>query len=298
MAAPPPVSRRDRLRGAARRTVPVLKSRSFWLGLLAIVGALVLAFVLVNSVLMPIYTRQGAAVTVPEVRDLSYEDAVRIAEDRRLRPERRDQPFNPSVPRDRVLDQNPAPSAEVKPGRRLYLYVNSGPERTVQMPEIRTLSESLARAELNELGLVQVDVERDDRPSPYPGTVARQRPEPGETIGTGDRVTLWISPGLSGEEVEIPDVRGLAPDAAAAALQRAGLWVDPTRTVSGTITRQEPEAGSTVRQGTEVTLSSIPIEEQDEPELFEDDLSDEEPDAVPEPPSDSDDDRDASRRDW
>jgi beta-lactam-binding protein with PASTA domain len=243
-------------------TSPIFRTRQFWLGLLLGVAGLAALYVAFNNVLMPVYTRQTAEVTVPEVREMTYEDAARVVEGRRLRVERRDQPFNPSLARNVVLDQNPSPNAGVKPGRRVYLYVNSGAERTVVMPEIRTLTESIARAELTELSIVHVVVHIDERPSPYPGTVTRQHPEAGVSLRTSESVQLWVSPGLGDRTVEIPDVRGLAQREAIAELQSVGLWVDPTRVISGTITRQEPSAGGIARVGTEVRLSSVPIDDE------------------------------------
>lgn len=296
---------RYRTRDTARWLGPVVRSAPFWLGLVGVLVGLFALYLFVNNVAMPLYTRQGAAITVPEVREMPYEQAVRFLEGRDLRPERRDQPFNPSVPRDQVLDQNPAPNATVKPGRRIYLYVNSGVERMVQVPEVRTQSESLARSQLRELGFTDITTRRDDRFSPYPGTVTRQQPESGTRVRTGEQITLWVSPGLGPEEVEVPDVRGQSAEGAMRTLEGAGLWVDPTRPVTGTITRQEPGPGSTVRQGAEVRLSSAPIEEDSPP--YEDEVLDDVPvgeeqeepslpepvpDTPPEPP------RDPSRTDW
>jgi serine/threonine-protein kinase len=213
-----------------------------------------------NHVVMPTYTRQGVAVTVPEVRELSFEQASTMLEDRDLRPERRDQPFNPSLPRDAVVDQNPQPNASVKPGRRIYLYVNSGARRIVSVPDVRNETQMNAEATLTSAGLRSIEVRRDEAPSPNEGTVTRQSPEPGKNVGMESRITLWVSPGLGSEMVTVPDVRGLPPVDARRVLTQAGLWADPTRSVGGTITRQGPEAGDEVRAGTEVRIYSEPLE--------------------------------------
>ncbi len=267
----PPESFTSRFAGTGRWLRPVLTHRAFWFGLLALAGAFVGLFLLMNYVVMPVYTRQGAAVTVPEVRQLPFEQAHDLVEDRDLRPERREQPFNPSLPRDVVVDQNPAPNASVKPGRRIYLYVNSGVQRMVTVPDVLTLSQNLARAELAEAGLTEIGVEEDATYSPYEGTVTRQEPEPGESVKAEATVTLWVSPGLGEGEVEIPDVRGLAPVDARRELTEAGLWVDPTRSLGGTVTRQEPASGGEARRGTEVRIYSDPLDEIEpaEPEPLE-----------------------------
>jgi beta-lactam-binding protein with PASTA domain len=240
---------------------PVLTHRYFWLGLLVVVGSLLGLYLVMNHVVMPVYTRQGAAVTVPEVRELSFEQASNIVEDRDLRPERRDQPFNPSLPRDAVVDQNPQPNASVKPGRRVYLYVNSGARQLVTVPDVLNQTEMNAKATLAKVGIEDVEVRRDENRSPNAGTVTRQNPSAGETVGAESRLTVWVSPGLGDETVTVPDVRGRAPVDARNALLEAELWVDPTRSVGGTITRQEPEAGEEVREGTEVRIYSEPLDE-------------------------------------
>lgn len=254
---------RARVAGAGRWLKPVATHRYFWLGMLALVGAFVGLFLMMNYVVMPIYTRQGAAVTVPEVRQLPFDQAHNLVEDRDLRPERRDQPFNPSLPRDAVIDQNPPPNASVKPGRRVYLYVNSGVQRVMAVPDVLTLSQNLARSRLAEVGLTEIQVKEDDAYSPYEGTVTRQDPEPGETARAESIITLWVSPGLGEDDVTVPDVQGLAPVDARRELAEAGLWVDPTRSVGGNVTRQEPGAGDEVRRGTEVRIYSDPLDLED-----------------------------------
>lgn len=244
---------------SARWLRPVVTHRYLWLGLLALVGALVGLYLVMNHVVMPAYTRQGVTVTVPEVRELPFEQARAMIEDRDLQPERRDQPFNPSLPRDVVVDQNPQPNTSVKPGRRIYLYVNSGARRIVTVPDVRNETQMNAEATLARVGLTSVEVRQDEAPSPNEGTVTKQSPDPGQTTGAESRVTLWVSPGLGDETVMVPDVRGLAPVDARRALTETGLWVDPTRSVGGTITRQEPDAGDEVREGTEVRIYSEPI---------------------------------------
>jgi serine/threonine-protein kinase len=148
----------------------------------------------------------------------------------------------------------------VKPGRRIYLYVNSGARRIVTVPDVRNETQMNAEATLATMGLASVEVRQDENPSPNKGTVTRQSPEPGQNVGAESRITLWVSPGLGSETVTVPDVRGLAPVDARRALTEADLWVDPTRSVGGTITRQEPNAEAEVRAGTEVRIYSEPLD--------------------------------------
>lgn len=258
-----PSSARSRLRGALHWVKPVLGSRILWLGLLALVGGLLAFYLAMNHVVMPLYTRHGVEIAVPETRELPFEQAQEVLRRRDLRPERRDRPFNPTLPRDVVVDQNPPANAAVKPGRRVYLYVNSGPHERVTVPDVLTLSESLARARLKDAGIAEVEVREDDVPSPYAGTVTRQEPRPGNTVTAETRVTLWVSPGPGDESVDVPDVRGLTPADARQVLTDARLWVDPAREIGGTVTRQDPRPGSSVTVGTEIRLYSEPLSDEE-----------------------------------
>ena len=49
------------------------------------------------------------------------------------------------------------------------------------------------------------------------------------------------------------------PEAARTAIEETGLWVDATKLVDGTITRQQPDPGTTAPVGTEVSLYSVPL---------------------------------------
>lgn len=249
----------DRFRSLLQQIGLGLRTRTFWLGFAGMLVGLLVLLLLFNSILMPGYTRQNASTTVPELRELSYDDAVRLASQHRLRPQRRDQPYNPAFERDAVVDQNPAPNSHVKPGRRIYLYVNTGVERSVAVPNVLTLSESRARTSLRQLGFSEVTIQNETRPSPNAGTVTRQVPEAGTIAPLSEPITLYISIGPGDESVEIPDVRGLSADAAVAELEGVGLWVNPTQVIDGTITRQTPAPGSRAREGSEVRLYSEPL---------------------------------------
>ena len=87
-----------------------------------------------RALAVEVFTRHGAEVRVPEVRQLSAEDAEDELESAGLRAEQREQPFNPNLPADIVVDQTPLPGSAVKPGRRIYYYVNARPREMVRVP--------------------------------------------------------------------------------------------------------------------------------------------------------------------
>ena len=196
------------IRGLGAWFLDLLRNPFLWggLGVLLLIG--VAGYFLFNHLVFPSYTRHGVAVEVPDVTNRPVEEAVRILESQNFRVEQ-DQPrFNPNIPRDVVLEQMPRPHAEVKPGRRIFLTINSGRPKLVSMPSVEGLSMREAVSQLSSRGL-KVQSHPDSIPSPYPNTVTRQLPVPGDSLQAGAEVTLWYSTGLGNAYVEVPDVSGL-----------------------------------------------------------------------------------------
>ena len=242
------------LRRTADWVFSVLRTTGFWIRLGALAVGLLILGLLFNSVIMPSFTRQGNEQQLPDVRDVSFDEASNRLEDLGLEPERRAQPFNPTLPRDIVVDQDPAGGATVKSGRTVLLFVNTSPDEEVLVPDVRTLAEGRARTMIREAGLRVSEVATDSVYSPYKGTIARQRPEPGRSVRQGSEVRLWKSPGLSDATTVVPDVKGLRSEEAQRTARAAGLWTDPTQQPEGRVMRQEPQAGATAQRGTELRL--------------------------------------------
>lgn len=250
---------------------PVLKSGRFWRGLAGAGAALCLFLLLLNYAIMPLWTRHDAVVTVPEIRQLPMEEAEATLRRIGLRAELREQPFNPNIPADIVVDQNPLPNATVKPGRRVYYYVNASPKEMVTVPDVTTRSEGVARDDIQDAELTVGEVLTDTLHNPYEGTVTRQTPQGGHAVPKGTQVTLWLSPGLGREMKRVPDVTGLTPSEARRVIVEAGLWADSPDARGDTVRWQEPGVGNRLREGMEVRIHTTdppkpPEVEEPEPE--------------------------------
>jgi beta-lactam-binding protein with PASTA domain len=237
---------------------PVLTSRPFWLAMLGLVAAFGLFMFLLNFAIMPLWTRHDATISVPEVRRLPADEAEDVLERAGLRAELREQPYNPNIEADVVVDQTPLPNASVKPGRRIYYYVNVAPREMVQVPNVVSMSEGRAKPTLTDVGLLVGEVRTDTLHTPreMEGTVTRQMPPSGSAVPQGTRVTIWLSPGLGSEQVRVPDVTGLPPAEAQRILREADLWVDWPEGRGDTIRWQDPRAGNRRRQGEKITIHS------------------------------------------
>jgi beta-lactam-binding protein with PASTA domain len=233
----------------------LVRNPFLWKWLLVVVALTVVVTVLVNFVVMPAYTRHGVSVTVPDVLDDPYDAAAANLEQAGLRPEQI-QLRKPNLPRDVVIDQNPSPNARVKPGRRVYLTVNSGDTTTVLIPKVEGFSVREARNRINIQGLAVRDVLPDSIPSLHANTVTRQSPPDGTRVPPGAEVTLWYSTGLGDRQVRVPDVVGMTAEEAQEYLlsQRLRSVVIGEAIPDRPVADQSPAAGTSVREGFEIRL--------------------------------------------
>lgn len=236
------------------------RNKYFWGGLAGLVVILFVAYFLLNSMLMPSITRQGASVRVPNVLNQPYEQARAELESNELDVEKVVQRYNANFPRDVVIDQNPPPNATVKPGRHVYVTVNSGELRRVAVPDLEGLSLREAMNRLRSRGLQVEQTLPDSIPAPNRNTVTRQRPAPGDSLTEGSSVTLWYSTGLGEEYATLPDVTGMTFQEARQVLLNSKLRSIAIGTEEGEdvsdmiVQRQSPQAGTRVRAGFEVRL--------------------------------------------
>ena len=235
----------------------ILLDRALWTGILGILVGLVVSVLLFNYAVMPIWTRHDASVSVPDVRQMAPGEAERALVLAGFDAEMGEQPFNPNVAADLVVDQSPSADARVKPGRRVIYYVNASPKELVAMPDVTTLSEGAARPQIEDVGLDVWRVEFDSVRTPYENTVTRQLPAPGRRIPRGTRVQLWLSRGVDkSRQVTVPDVLGMTPSAARLAIRQAGLYADSPRATGIEVTSQDPERGTKANPGQEVVIQS------------------------------------------
>lgn len=232
----------------------------FWVGAVALLMIGAVLYVALNYFVMPSVTRHDAFVTVPDVRNYTYDDAATTLRAAGLEVEQVTQRYTPSAPRDAVVDQNPDPSARVKPGRRVYLTVNSGQQTMVVVPRLTDLSIREATSRLSALGLRAGELRPDSIPSQYANTITRQQPQPGDSLSEGGTVRLWYSTGFGSAYVTTPDVTGMILEEAESVLLDSRLryvvigQTEEDDTAELVVQRQSREPGTRVREGFEIRL--------------------------------------------
>jgi beta-lactam-binding protein with PASTA domain len=159
-----------------------------------------------------VYTRHNAKATVPDLKGLTVEEAKARLAEHDLAFEVIDSVYNDQAPKSTVVDQDPDAGKEVKPDRTIYLVMNAGQPKMLDMPQLVNLSKRQAISVLDIIGVKVKELQY--RPDPCVDCVVAQlykgKPIAAETrIRRGEAVSLVLGSGMDGERVQVLDVRGL-----------------------------------------------------------------------------------------
>ena len=159
------------------------------------------------------------------------------------------------VPRGEVVSQDPKAGTRVKEDSTVTARISAGPG-TAAVPPVEGLSESEAEDAVSKAGF-NPKVTREFSDTVEKGQVISQSPSPGQEITKGRTITLTVSKGREG--IAVPKLTGLSRDDAEAQLRELGLTSKVTEQESskepGTVTAQDPPAGTTVDKGAAVGLT-------------------------------------------
>ncbi|MFC7330348.1 Stk1 family PASTA domain-containing Ser/Thr kinase [Marinactinospora rubrisoli] len=197
----------------------------------------------------------GRYEQVPELVGMSQEQAEQELSAQGLRISVADEGvYSDDADEGTVAESTPAASERALPGDTVTVALSLGPQ-TVPMPEVVGLPVSEARQRLREAGFEEVNEEQQSSQEHPAGTVLSSDPEPGQDADRAAGVTLAVSEGF-----DMPDVTGMNREDARAQLESSGLRVSVTEQASDSVPRDQvistdPEAGSAVANGHEVTMT-------------------------------------------
>ena len=264
---------------------------SFWSGTLLLAGvALFGGFLVMNLVLMPSFTRQGAEVQVPEVTGQSEVEAERALALEGLKLSKISEQWSPDVPRGFVISQDPAAGGTVKRGRRISVIVSLGAQGT-SVPVLEGVTARQAQLLLEGAGLragrvAKVFTEETSKDlvvaSDPPGETLVEQGAPGEELylvldaplaqqqlGLGETlveqgtvVNLLVSLGPRPQSYLLPDLVGNDVQDVARGLREEGFLVEiregGPKQKPGLVSAQEPAPGHRVSPRDSVVLYERP----------------------------------------
>ncbi len=121
---------------------------------LLVAGVIVAVLIVGAVVFLNVVTQHGKVLIVPDFSNMTVAEAESAASQAGVRVEVADSVFAKRMRKGAVRDQNPAPGAKVKEGRRILLTINAVNAKKVTMPDLVGLSMRQAMAELQSRGLV------------------------------------------------------------------------------------------------------------------------------------------------
>ncbi|MFD2704852.1 Stk1 family PASTA domain-containing Ser/Thr kinase [Salibacterium lacus] len=239
---------------------PKKKKKSWWkimmLLFLLCFGAVIAAFTILPDLLM------ADDVDVPDVRDMSEEEAVQELENARLNGETQSV-ADDEVEQGHVISQEPGAGSTVKEDSAVQLYVSSGPQAE-SMPDLNGVSRDRAEEMLSDYAGVEFS---PSQTSEYPpDQIIEQNPEAEENVVPRDTtVELTYS---TEREFSLQNLQGESREAAESYLETSNLEGTFETQFSesveeGNVIEQSPAPYSMVTEGETITfvISKGPQEE-------------------------------------
>lgn len=197
---------------------------------LAMIVAIILILAVAAHLVMQIGTRHGARRTVPDFAGMPLKTALAEAQKRDLKIHVNDSLFVPAYEGGIVLDQLPERGVEVKPGRTVYITINSFRQKMVPVPYVagRSLRQAKNMLEIAGLEIAEL-VYRPDMATNYVLEEYLDRepvlPESRLEAEMGSGVTLHVGIAEGAGPTVVPQLVGAPLQAAKGRLWETGLNV-------------------------------------------------------------------------
>ncbi len=198
------------------------KKRDMFIGLGLCLVTLMVLVLLADYVVMPLYTHHGVERELPDVTELSFDEAKKLLQDNGFKILLERERYEATYPESTVVQQTPPPYSMVKKGRRIYVTISAG-EKRIAVPNVVGISERGALNMLLEAGLETGDVyyEYDNyRPK---GVVIRQTLAAGSEVPEHSVISVIVSNGVMPTSFEVPNLVGKSLETAKKMLQQNGL---------------------------------------------------------------------------
>jgi len=209
----------------------VFKTKVIWkhigIQIAIIVVLLVSLYFWLNS-----YTYHGESIEVPDLSNMTFEEAQHTAELHDLKVILSDSVHFLNKPKGVVISQVPAPKSKVKPERTIYLIINGFNNENIAMPDLRGISlrQATADAELFGLKIGKLTYVPDISSTVLKQLYKGKEIEPQTMIPVGSTIDLVVGKGDSNEKTEIVCVVGKTLEEANSLLSEASLNI-------GTVTK-------------------------------------------------------------
>ena len=223
------------------------------------IGLILLFAISLGGTLAYLNITNPAEVELPDIVGMSKEEAQKTVEDLKLVFEVSSEEFNKDVPEGYVISQDPTYIADynVKEGSTVKVVISKGQEKTT-VPNVEGEERSEAIKMLEDAKL-KAEVVEETSKTVKEGYVISQEVEADSEAYAGDTVKIHVSTGTGIKQVTVQNVIGQTEANAKSTLEGQGLkvtinYVEATSN-DGKVTAQSVTGGTTVDEGTTVTLT-------------------------------------------
>lgn len=196
--------------------VKLLKSKFFWINILAVIGVTVVIIV-AALIWTRFYTHHGESVEVPDLTHMYIEEVEIELNKLDLKYDIIDSVYLRSFQPGEVAEQTPAPGTFVKKNRKIYLTVNCRQRQKVTIPDVIGESFRKAQSNLRTLGFSVDSVSY--RPYEFDGELLDlvcngRSVHAGEKLPDGTMLILVVGKSDTEHTVFVPNLVGLSFDEA------------------------------------------------------------------------------------
>ena len=249
-----------------------------------LLAALVVVVLLIVGaiIFLNVVTKHNQELIVPDLSNLTVEEARAVAEQEQMRIDVTDSVFVRRMKRGAVYRQNPVPGSKVKSGRRIALTINAVNAKEITMPDLVGYSTRQAKVELLSRGLVLgklLYVQDMATNNVLRQLHGNREIEPGVMVESGTVIDLVVGLNSLDNVTYVPYLAGLRNLSAVEAIHDHSLNIgsmtfdetvkDYDDSLNAVVYRQVPEACDTisVNMGDNVDLfltldhSRVPVRE-------------------------------------
>ncbi len=223
--------------------------------IIIIIAFFIIGILLANFLIMPSLVHMGEEVTVPNVSNLTLDEAIAELKKSGLQGVVIERRFDPIIEEGKIIIQEPLPDALVKKGRIVNLSVSLGLE-TVQVPYLVGVDLERASLIIDRIGLLIGSIDSVFSDSVARGRIIKTSPNPGVTVKKGNVISLTMS---LGQGLKMPNVIGMKLLEAEDLLKKLGLFIGEVKEVEasgkhGIVVIQNPQSDEAVSAGDSVRL--------------------------------------------
>ena len=226
-----------------------------------LVAAVVLVIVLIVGaiIFLNIATKHGQELIVPDLSNLTVEQADSVASAKKMVIDVTDSVFVKRMRKGAVYRQNPTPGSRVKSGRRISLTINALNSKQITMPNLVGLSMRQAKAEALSRGLLigkLIYVQDMATNNVLRQLHGNKEIEPGTMIESGEVVDLVVGLNSTDNVTFVPYLAGLRNLSAIEAVHDHSLNIGKLRfdetvvdyddSLNAVVYKQVPEANDTI----------------------------------------------------